>query len=270
MRWFKYLTTTSNDEVIAELLDRFGAAGMGVRDLILERIAQQMSDSDKASARYSMKNWLQICRISSKKFKEIIEFLSNRGKLSIVYDGEYLEIECPNLLKYRDEWSERKKKTREPLGSNSGETPEENRSRTELELEQHSHPEPEPGVSASEEGIDPRRDPTPVSRPVFEKLWEKYPKKLARIEAIQAWNTLRPDSILQAAILKAVNIQVSSDEWQRERGRYIPRLDKWIVGKRWQDELKIRARGETVHDSLKRRFEASKRDGVDPADAAIP
>lgn len=121
------MSMSQHDEKLSELMDEFGAEGYGVWWLILEKIAQLMDESERTFIKLSQKVWINSLRIPKKKFKMIVEWLGNNGIIFLEYENEYLTISCPNLLKYRDEWTERKiktaSKTREQLGSNSGATP---------------------------------------------------------------------------------------------------------------------------------------------------
>jgi hypothetical protein len=127
MRWFKHISNSHNDEILSELMDEFGAEGYGVWWLILEKIAQLMDESDRTSARFSVKVWANSAKVSAKKFQNIVTFLEKKQRFSLKRDGNYLTIDCPKLLKYRDEWTERlskkAKKTPEQLPSVSRESP---------------------------------------------------------------------------------------------------------------------------------------------------
>ena len=128
MRWFKHISTSQNDEKMSELMDKFGAEGYGVWWLILERIAEQMDETSRTFVRLSVKVWAKSCRISAKNFQNIVKFLESSGIFLLKFENEYLTINCPNLSKYRDEWSKKKiknsVKTPESLRSHSGATPE--------------------------------------------------------------------------------------------------------------------------------------------------
>jgi hypothetical protein len=127
MRWFKHMTQSHDDEVLSELMDEFGAEGYGVWWLILEKIGQSMDETERCFARYSVKVWANSCRVSTKKFQNIVRFLEKHGVFSLNFEQNYLTIECCNLLKYRDEYSKKKiKKSGENpdnVPTNSGQTP---------------------------------------------------------------------------------------------------------------------------------------------------
>lgn len=134
MRWFKHISFAHSDEKISKLIDEFGATGYGIWWLILEKISLQMDETDRCSIQLSLKSWSKFCRIPKKKFKAFADYLQKIELIILEYEKDYLTIKCPNLLKYRDEWTLKRirssKKSPEQLQSDSGVT------REQLRLEQ--------------------------------------------------------------------------------------------------------------------------------------
>jgi hypothetical protein len=124
MRWFKHISLSQNDETLCELMDKFGAEGYGVWWLILEKIAQLMDETERTFGRFSLKVWANSAKVSVKKFQSITTFLEKKQTFLLKLEDGYLTIDCPKLLKYRDEWSEKKSRESKKLGSKSGATPE--------------------------------------------------------------------------------------------------------------------------------------------------
>ncbi len=109
MRWFKHLSASNRDEKLRRIQDEFGIEGYGLYWIILETIAEKMDKKDCTSMTFSLKNWKKITGVSDKKLRKFLTF-SNNLKLFIVKDSQGLiSLECPNLLKYRDEYTGRKK-----------------------------------------------------------------------------------------------------------------------------------------------------------------
>ena len=69
----------------------------------------------------------------------------------------------------------------------------------------------------------------------FNKFWESYPKKVAKQNALKAWEELKPNAELQEIILKALENQKQSQQWTEDNGKYIPYPASWLNGKRWED-----------------------------------
>ncbi len=70
----------------------------------------------------------------------------------------------------------------------------------------------------------------------FERFWAAYPRKKAKSNALKAFQKLEPDSALLGRILRALEVQKASQDWQRDAGRYIPYPATWLNGMRWEDE----------------------------------
>jgi hypothetical protein len=71
----------------------------------------------------------------------------------------------------------------------------------------------------------------------FNTLWEAYPKKKKRKYAEIAFRKINPDRELFDVMLKALARQKQTEDWQKENGRFIPNLEKWLDGEYWQDVL---------------------------------
>ena len=128
MRWIKHLTNAHQDQIMAALLDEFGAEGYGIWWIILEKIGQNLSKEDQFGAKYSIRNWCASTNTTQKKFYDVIRFLSENGRIQLEEEGKFLVISCKNILKYRDEYT-RKQKTKSPPDTDnertlSGETPD--------------------------------------------------------------------------------------------------------------------------------------------------
>ena len=71
----------------------------------------------------------------------------------------------------------------------------------------------------------------------FAAFWAAYPKKKSKGQALSAWKKLKPDSSLQALILKAIEAQKRSPDWQKDKGKYIPYPATWLNAMAWEDEM---------------------------------
>ena len=67
----------------------------------------------------------------------------------------------------------------------------------------------------------------------FDRFWSVYPRKVARLIAVRAWNKLAPTEALQAVILASVAAHAA--EWQERR--FIPHASTFLNQQRWTDEL---------------------------------
>ena len=106
MRWIKHLTAAHIDQDMQDLLARFGAEGYGVYWMILELIGSQLDHkTNDPSYRLTFKKWAESCSTSVQKFKKIVNFLSDSGKLFLENGDIFLTIRCPKMLEYRDEYT---------------------------------------------------------------------------------------------------------------------------------------------------------------------
>jgi hypothetical protein len=154
MRWFKHMSLSQHDETLSELMDKFGAEGYGVWWIVLEKIAQLMDETGRCFARFSLKVWATSAKVSAKKFQNIVGFLEKKSTFILKNEDGFLTIECPNLLKYRDEWTDKKAKAaiknRDKLPSdsrvNTGVTPDFLRPDpdTDTELDKDIYKKPKP------------------------------------------------------------------------------------------------------------------------------
>jgi phage replication O-like protein O len=67
----------------------------------------------------------------------------------------------------------------------------------------------------------------------FEIFWKSYPKKVAKQDALKAWNKLNPNL---EVVLKALAWQVRLDDWLKDAGKFIPYPASYLNSSRWEDE----------------------------------
>lgn len=72
---------------------------------------------------------------------------------------------------------------------------------------------------------------------LFDRFWEAYPKKKAKVEARKRWDKLKVTDALAQTMLDAIAEQKKSADWTREAGRFIPYPATWLNQGRWLDEL---------------------------------
>ena len=86
--------------------------------------------------------------------------------------------------------------------------------------------------------------PNPESSDIrFEKFWEAYPRKQAKVDAERAFKSLNPSEDLLAVIIADIISRKQSEAWLKDNGKYIPLPASYLRGKRWEDEsaMKIEA-----------------------------
>lgn len=82
---------------------------------------------------------------------------------------------------------------------------------------------------------------TPYSPPkgegLFDEFWKAYPRKVGKDAARKAFAKRKPTRELLDQMLAAIEKQKKGDQWQRERGKYIPHPTTWLNQGRWEDEV---------------------------------
>lgn len=71
----------------------------------------------------------------------------------------------------------------------------------------------------------------------FNEFWAVYPKKVGKQAAFKAWQRVKPNAELHGKIMGAVMAATKTEQWQREKGRYIPNPATWLNQGRWDDEI---------------------------------
>jgi len=79
--------------------------------------------------------------------------------------------------------------------------------------------------------------PTPTGeKSGFEKFWILYPKKSGKGAAENAWRKIKQPIQTLEIIEKSLKWQISSEQWSKDRGQFIPLPATYLNQKRWLDE----------------------------------
>lgn len=68
----------------------------------------------------------------------------------------------------------------------------------------------------------------------FDVFWQAYPRKTGKAAARKAFDKAKPPLDV---VLKAIEAQKHSAQWQRDNGQYIPYPATWLNQGRWEDEV---------------------------------
>lgn len=68
----------------------------------------------------------------------------------------------------------------------------------------------------------------------FARFWEKNPRKIHRADAYRQFRIIKPGDELLRTMLDSISLYEQSDEWKRDKGRFIPGPDKWLSDKAWK------------------------------------
>ena len=74
----------------------------------------------------------------------------------------------------------------------------------------------------------------------FRQFWQQYPRKVARAQAVKAWDKLKPDADTKAQIMHDLAKRKQSDQqWLKDGGAFIPHPATYLNQGRWTDEPDI-------------------------------
>lgn len=115
-----------------------------------------------------------------------------------------------------------------------------NASETDNHKPKNINQDPE-SVTHETEGREDTTPPNPPAKKAdsgtgFDAFWAAYPKKQDKQNALKAWKKLAPGAEIQRNIIKALQAQRASPQWQKDGGQFIPLPSTWLNGRRWEDE----------------------------------
>lgn len=70
----------------------------------------------------------------------------------------------------------------------------------------------------------------------FDLFWAQYPKKVAKKDAIEAFNKIKPDEEVLAKMLKRLERDKASKQWIKDEGQFIPNPATWLNRRDWEGE----------------------------------
>lgn len=68
----------------------------------------------------------------------------------------------------------------------------------------------------------------------FERFWLAYPRRDARKKAVEAWERLQLDSVVETILADVADRRADPDQWQDRK--FIPLPASYLDGARWQDQ----------------------------------
>lgn len=74
---------------------------------------------------------------------------------------------------------------------------------------------------------------------MFTIFYNAYPKKKDKTKAFNAFKKLKPTQELLDIILKALEWQKQTTDWQKQGGQFIPYPASYLNGRRWEDEQQV-------------------------------
>ena len=72
---------------------------------------------------------------------------------------------------------------------------------------------------------------------LFDRFWSEYPRKVGKKKCRHIWNRLKPSAELSEKIISAVKAYKRTEQWQKNKGQFIPHPATWLNQERWNDEI---------------------------------
>jgi hypothetical protein len=162
MKWFKHMTNSSLDERLSRFTDKYGLEAYGFFWRVLEAIAANVDETDRKHVEYSIKTWCKLLGIRPQTFRKLAQESSILGLFQVRFNSDLVCMESSNILKYRDEWTRKKKKTPEQNSEKDKETEkEEEQEEDRREGEAHTHEPPPPKSSVPSRTSRSAKKPQP-------------------------------------------------------------------------------------------------------------
>ncbi len=89
---------------------------------------------------------------------------------------------------------------------------------------------------------------------LFEKFWNEYPKKKSKGQAEKTWAKINPDEQLVETMISTIRRAKKSEDWKKEKGKFIPHPSTWLNAKGWEDDFSDNEQdqqGKSMEDQVK-------------------
>jgi len=218
MEWFKHSTGSHEDPDISDAWDMFGDAGPLIFWTVLEVFGAEYSHLKDGWLTLSISYFERKTRRKFQKSEKILEFFQNRSRIYFQKGQQSISITIPKFIKIASNWTIRPKD--KPTWSPT-EAPT------------------EAPTAKEEEEKKKRRRREEETEQRFKIFWESYPKRKSKGQAEKAFLKINPDEQLLETIVSKIEQAKTSEDWLKEKGKYIPYPATWLNAKGWEDELII-------------------------------
>lgn len=79
---------------------------------------------------------------------------------------------------------------------------------------------------------------------MFDQFYSAYPRKIAKKNALKAWDKINVTPDLLKTMLDAIEKQKKSSQWVKDGGKFIPHPATWLNAERWNDEIEVDAQSD--------------------------
>lgn len=84
----------------------------------------------------------------------------------------------------------------------------------------------------AKKGGRPKNEELEADKSDFERFWKVYPRKQSKKAAAAAFEKV---DVPVEKLIEYVEIEINTEEWKKEGGRFIPYAASWLKNERWLD-----------------------------------
>lgn len=105
------------------------------------------------------------------------------------------------------------------------------------EIQEQKNP-PAPKGAEAVATVELELDAQEPTDDLFNRFWDKYPRKTDKTKAKAKWAKLKVTQALFDQIMRGLAAQCMSAGWLKDDGQFIPHPTTWLHNKRWEDEVR--------------------------------
>ena len=112
MKWYKHLTGSLKDPMIADLITEYGGDGYLIFFGILDMMAEDYDETNPGISTFSIKYLTRNLQVSRQKLVKVLAYIydypKNNGKILYSINGDNITLLCNRLKELTDNWTKRK------------------------------------------------------------------------------------------------------------------------------------------------------------------
>lgn len=71
----------------------------------------------------------------------------------------------------------------------------------------------------------------------FDQFWDAYPNKKKKKDAHRVWLKIAKNHIIANDIIKHVQRMATTEDWSKEKGKFVPHPTTYLNGERWNEDI---------------------------------
>ena len=185
---------------------------------------------DSAGRPYRVREMADNCGFTVAMFERLISLCARIGHVDQEQWTKKRVVIFPAMAKRADDYTKKKTRTRD---STDAECPDNVRT---VSGDHPSTRQDKTVQNTRSRSLDHR---SAMIRPeLFDLCWGAYPRKVAKQEAMKAWNQADPsEELVRSQMHPAILLHSRLRHWCEEKGK-IPHFATWLRGRRWEDEVR--------------------------------